>query len=96
MLLPLKAPKIICTKAAPLWHIKMLWNWHLAVFFFVSFRLNFRKIIEDVKGPDVQLVYRKDEWIASDDERKRPDFGYPVSDPDWKLSMEVLSALLEQ
>ena len=44
---------------------------------------------------DVELVDRQDERIAADDERKGSDLGDPVSDPNWKLAMKILSAFLQ-
>ena len=48
-----------------------------------------------MESSDVQLVDRQDERIAADDERKGSDLGDPVSDPNRKLAMKILSAFLK-
>ena len=54
------------------------------------------EVVEDVEGADVELVNRQDEQIASDDERQRSDLCDPVINPNWKLSLKVLSAFLKE
>ncbi len=54
------------------------------------------EVIKDVEGADVELVNRKNKRIASDDERQRSDFCDAVCNPDWKLSLKVLSTFLKE
>ena len=69
---------------------------HLAVLFFVDLGLDFREVVEDVEGPDVELVNGQDERIASDDKGKRTDFGNAVCNADGKLSLKVLGTFLKE
>ena len=45
-----------------------------------------------MKGPDVELVHGEDGWVTAHDEGETPEAGNPVSNTDWKLSVEILSA----
>ena len=51
-----------------------------------------REVVEDVKGPDIELVHGEDGGVAANDEGKTPKAGNPVSHTDGKLFVEILGA----
>ena len=51
-----------------------------------------REVVEDVKGPDIELVHGEDGGVAANDEGKTPKAGNPVSHTDGQLSVEILGA----
>lgn len=62
----------------------------LRVFLLVVNGHDLGKVVEDVKGTDVELVNGQDGGIAADDEGQRAEAGDAVGDPDRELFVQVL------
>lgn len=68
----------------------------LGVFFLVVGRHDLGEVVEDVKGPDVELVDGQDRGIAAHDEGEGAESRDPVRNPDGELFVEILGTSLQQ